>query len=303
MKGLDISAYQNGLSMQSVKKAGNEFVILRAGYTGYGANRKKVKDSSFEKFYSAAKSAGLNVGVYWYSCADSKEQGIAEANFLYENCLKGKQFEMPIYIDVENPRWQSKNKKGVTDAIFWFCETLEDKGYFVGVYASLSWFNNYIDTKRLDNYTKWVACWSSKKPSFKYTAFDMWQNSDNGRVDGVRVDTDIAYKDFPEEIKRRGKNGFSNAQGYTGKYPDTFPARGYYALGDGSKQNKSTKYQTQIKYIQDFMNWALGSGLVLDGHYGSLTANAVKKFQHIVGIKEDGQYGQITLAKAKGYTK
>lgn len=210
-KGVDLSQWQKGLTIAAAKKAGYEFVILRGGYTGYGATRSKNKDTCFEDFYKQAKAAKMPVGCYWYSCANTKQGGIDEANYLYTNCLKGKQFEYSIYIDVEEKRWQANDKKGVTDAIIGFCETLESKGYYVGIYASLSWFNTKIDTSRLDSYTKWVAAWGSSVPSFKYKGFDLWQNSDNGKVGNYRVDTNVSYKDFTKTIKAKGLNGFSKS--------------------------------------------------------------------------------------------
>lgn len=209
MNGIDISKHQAGLNLANVKNAGRDFVILRGSYTGYGANRTKNKDSSFENFYQNAKANGLKVGAYHYSCATNKAEGIAEANFIYDNCLKGKQFEMPIYIDVEEQRWQANNKNGVTDAIIGFCETLESKGYYVGIYASLDWFKNKIDTARLEAYSKWVACWTNNQPQFNYKGFEMWQNSDGGVVAGTKVDTDVAFVDFESIIKSHGLNGYS----------------------------------------------------------------------------------------------
>lgn len=208
IKGIDLSKYQKGLSISAVKKAGYQFAVLRGGYTRYGNTRPKAKDSEFETFYSQAKKLGFPVGVYYYSCANTKQGGIDEAKFLYDNCLKDKQFEYPIYIDVENETWQTQDKKGVTDAIIGFCETLEKLGYYVGVYAALSWFDSRLETSRLDDYTKWVAAWRSVKPEFKYNAFDMWQNSDNGVIGTHIVDTDYCFKDFPSIIKAAGLNGF-----------------------------------------------------------------------------------------------
>ena len=183
-------------------------MILRGGNTLYGNDRKKVKDAQFEAFYRACKAVKMPVGVYYYSCATNRQEGTAEAEFLYQQCLKDKQFEYPIYIDVENDRWQRRDKKGVTDAIIGFCSFLESKGYYVGVYASVSWFNTYIETERLRNYTKWVARWSPIKPAFRFSGFDMWQNSDNGIIGTFTVDTDIAYKDFPTIMRTVGKNGY-----------------------------------------------------------------------------------------------
>ena len=209
MKGIDISSHQAGFRLQNAKNSGYEFAILRGGFTGWGTGVSYNKDASFEDFYNQAKAIGMPIGVYWYSCANNRQKGIDEANFLYNNSLKGKKFEYPIYIDVEENRWQISDKKGVTDAIIGFCETLEAKGYFVGIYASTYWFNTYIDTNRLSAYTKWVANWSANKPNFRYNAFDLWQNSDNGKISGTTVDTDVSYRDFPNIIKEAGLNGYT----------------------------------------------------------------------------------------------
>lgn len=207
-KGVDISKHQGNIKIDAIKRAGYEFAILRGGFTGYGAGRTKSKDAQYERLYKEAKALNFPIGVYYYSCANTKKGGIDEANYLYENCLKGKTFEYPIYIDVEDSIWQSKDKKGVTDAIIGFCETLEAKGYYVGVYASLDWFKNHIETNRLKKYSLWVASWRASKPDVAFSNFDMWQNSDNGRVGTIRVDTDVVYKDFNEIIVKSGKNGY-----------------------------------------------------------------------------------------------
>ena len=211
-KGIDLSKHQKGLKLADVKKAGYEFVILRGSFTGYGADRTKQKDACFEDFYKQAKNLGLLVGAYHYSCARTRNEGIAEAQFLYNNCLKGKTFEMPIYIDVEDAKWQADNRKGVTDAVIGFCEELERLGFYSGVYSSLSWFNTKLETDRLAGWTKWVARWvtgANTKPVVGFNAFDMWQYTDNGKVGGKTVDVDICYLDFDSIIKKVGKNGFS----------------------------------------------------------------------------------------------
>lgn len=240
MKGIDISRHQSSLNMSDVKKAGYEFVILRGAYTGYGSKRTKSKDITFDKFYSQAKKNGLNVGVYYYSCAQTMAEGKAEARFLYENCLKGKKFEMPIYIDVEDSHWQLAHRAGVTDAIIGFCDYLEEKGFYCGVYASLSWFNTQIDTARLSAYTKWIASWSSKKPSFKYNGFDMWQNSDSGKVGNITVDTDQAFIDFPAIIKKAGKNGYGEQPKKTTSTTKIYIVKAGDTLSGIAKKNNTT---------------------------------------------------------------
>lgn len=210
MKGLDISSYQNGINFDTIKNAGINFLILRAGFTGWGTGVNYNKDNCFEDFYSKAKQIGIPVGAYWYSCANTKEKGVAEARFMYENCLKGKQFEFPIYIDVEDTHHQVNNKRGVTDAIIGFCETLENLGYYVGIYASdISGFKDKMYINELDAYDKWVARYGSEPKYVKQ--YGMWQSTSSGRINGYNgnLDGDVAYKDYPSIIKSNGLNGYA----------------------------------------------------------------------------------------------
>ena len=210
MKGIDISKYQRGLDLSIVKNNGLDFVIIRAGFTGWGTGVDYNKDTCFESFYNQAKKLGIPVGAYWYSCANTKEKGIAEANYMYENCLKGKQFEYPVYIDVENSHHQVGNKNGVTDAIIGFCETLENLGYYVGIYASdISGFKDKMVINKLTAYDKWVARYGSK-PSY-VTNYGMWQYTSKGKLNGYKgnIDMNVSYKDYPSIIKSNDLNGYS----------------------------------------------------------------------------------------------
>lgn len=207
INGVDISKYDKKLTIADIKAAGYKFAILRGGYTGYSSLKKNV-DPLFETFYAQAKAANFPVGCYYYSCATSKQGGIDEANFLYENCLKGKQFEYPIYIDIEDSHNQKGKKTGTTDAIIGFCDTLKAKGYYVGVYSNPSWFTKYIESDRLVGISKWLAHWVTK-PDFCVENIEMWQNTDNTGIKGEDVDTDISFVDFPSLIKYYGLNGFN----------------------------------------------------------------------------------------------
>lgn len=215
-KGLDISSYQVGLNMKSVKAAGYKFVVLRAGYTGISSGTQKRVDSSFNGFYKQAKAAGLGVGAYWYSCANSYAKGKAEAEFMIKYCLKGKKFEYPIYIDVEERKWQMVGKVAVGNAIKGFCETMEKHGYYAGFYTSSAFLRAYIDSNIVKPYDLWCAQWSSVKPSVG-RGYGMWQYSATTRVGGIQCDADIAYKDYPAIMEANGLNGYTK----TNKKPTT----------------------------------------------------------------------------------
>lgn len=101
------------------------------------------------------------------------------------------------------------------------------------------------------------------------------------------------YPAYDEEAEPTGET-------WTGNYPK-LPKRGYYLTGDGYNVYKNL--QSDIKSIQEFLNWAIDAGLEVDGYYGEKTTEAVEKFQKKVGIDVDGSYGKDTLAAAKVFTK
>lgn len=212
--GIDISSYQKGINLSRAKGEGVAFAILRAGYTGYGNGVSKAKDTSFETHYANAKANGLGVGAYWYSCATTYENGRAEAEYMYNNCLKGKTFEYPIYIDVEDNYYQAKaGKNAVTSAIKGFCEYLEAKGFYVGIYANTNWFNNKMNINELANYDKWVANWGTTRPSNPTGGLWQFGGETNkirtNKVAGMTCDQNYAYKDYPSIMKSKGLNGFT----------------------------------------------------------------------------------------------
>ena len=265
-KGLDISSYQKGINFDEIKSK-VDFLNLRAGFTGWGGDgTNKNKDSCFEDFYSKSKARGIPVGAYWYSCANTYEKGRAEAEYLYNNCLKGKQFEYPIYIDVEENRHQQIGKSRMAEAIKGFCEYLEGKGYYVGIYANSNYFNNFIDTAKLSMYDKWLAVWTSNKPSFKYGDYGLWQNSSSGYISGMRVDTDYAYKDYPTIIKKAGLNGYSKGTPETPKVEPTKKSNDEIATevingnwGNGAdRKNALTNAGYDYAVIQSIVNARLG---------------------------------------------
>lgn len=222
--GIDISEFQSNINLKKAKQEGVKFVMIRAGFTGSSNGISKRVDSSYEKHYKNAKKLGLGIGTYWFSRATSYEKGKSEAEYMYKNCLKGKTFEYPIAIDVEDTVYQSKtSKKQITDAIKGFCEFLENKGYFVSIYANSNWFKNKINIKDVTKYDKWLANWCKTNP--KKPEHGMWQfgGSTNeirsNKVAGIVVDQDYAYKDYPNIIKEKGLNGYKKKEKYnTGEY-------------------------------------------------------------------------------------
>ena len=190
-KGIDLSTFQKNVDYKKLKEQGIEFAIIRCGY----GKERNQKDAEFETHYRGLKSVGIKVGAYLYSYCTAVENAKLEG----ENCLyfiSGKEFELPIFIDLEENRTKELGRVCVTQIAKTFCEIIENAGYKAGVYANLDWFRNYIDVSQLSDYSIWLAQWNDK-----YTAdfrVDFWQYTNSGKIDGIsgNVDLDYAYIDW-----------------------------------------------------------------------------------------------------------
>ena len=203
--GIDISKYQKDMDLNQAKNEGVNFAIIRGMY----GNKK---DTSFESNYTKAKNAGLGVGVYWWTRAVNEAQAKEEAQILIDTCLKGKQFEYPIYIDVEDSLLSNLGKSKVDAIITSALETLENAGYYAGFYLNYDWYTNKCNGSELaKKYTVWLARWTSKEQS----QYPMWQFGGEtnyirtNQIAGQTCDQDYAYVDFPSIIKNGGFNGYS----------------------------------------------------------------------------------------------
>ena len=241
-KIIDVSEYQPNIDYEKVKAAGIGGAILRCGYTGWGSSHCLNADKCFEKHYAGFQAAGVPVGAYYYSTADTVDFAKKEAEFV-QSLLKGKRFELPIYYDLENNERQGKLSKALlTEIADTFCSAMEDAGYFVGVYANTSWFTGKLDHAALSaKYTIWLADYRGSNAN-KTLKRDIWQYSSTGNVDGINgnVDQNECYRDFPSIIQTAGLNGYQTVKPpavrtYTVKAGDSFWKIAQKELGSGMK--------------------------------------------------------------------
>ena len=197
-QGVDVSKWDEendwATASQSVY-----FAIMRAGY-GFGHI-----DSYYEENYRNAKANGVKVGAYWYSYASSVSDAVQEANYFVE-ALKGKQFEWPVYYDIEE---KSIFEAGIaSDIAKAFCNILEANKFFCGIYSSTYFFDTYFDDEVKTRYTIWLAHWDVEVPTYK-GKYDVWQYG-SGSIPGIGDDADVdkGYLDFEPIMKKNGLNGF-----------------------------------------------------------------------------------------------
>ena len=206
--GIDISKWQKGFDFDKAKADGVEFIILRGAYSFSG-------DSCFEDFYKTCKKKGIPVGVYHYSMAQTVQDAKNEAKLML-SILKGKKLEYPVYLDVEDQIQKQLGKDALTAIIKTYCDTLQDAGYYVGIYSTYYYLRDYTHISKLASYDKWIAQWHTRCSS--PISYGMWQFGGetnkirSNKIAGVTCDQDYAYKDYPYIIRNAGLNGFKRPQ-------------------------------------------------------------------------------------------
>ena len=259
LKGIDVSEWQGTIDWRKVAKDGVQFAVIHAGY----GRELSQKDKYFERNYAGARAAGIKVGAFWYSYADSVARAEQEAR----TCLKvldGKHLDLPVFFDQEyEPGILKLSTKTRTDIVLKFLETIKAAGRPCGLYSSTNFITANLQANRLTEYPLWIAEYGSK---LHYTGkVWAWQYTDKGRVAGIkgRVDMDHGYF----------------AQTQTGN-------TGLLRKGDRGDD---------VKLLQHRLN-ILGWQLTEDSIWGVQTDSAVRGYQYRAGLTVDGIVGAKTRA-------
>lgn len=210
MKILDVSKYQPNIDYAQVAKQ-VDGVILRCGVTGWGTANQCSTDDCFEKHYAGFKAVGLPVGAYYYSAADTIAKAQEEAEYC-KKILAGKQFELPIYYDVEcRERMNKLSKDQLTAQVIAWCDKMEQAGYFVGVYSYTSFINEKLNITALaQRYTIWLADYRQNYD--RTIPRDMHQYTSTAQIAGIAGGVDMSNlfrTNLMETIQETGLNGFA----------------------------------------------------------------------------------------------
>ncbi|MCI5578572.1 MAG: leucine-rich repeat protein [Oscillospiraceae bacterium] len=200
LKGIDVSGWQGEIDFRKVKASGVDFVIVKAGYSTSTVD-------TWETNYKNAKDAGLMVGAYWYSTATTLEDGKKEA-LAFINAMKGKQFEFPVYFDVEEPDQFDLGKEFCTQLVETFCGELEKAGYMAGVYCSTYWYTYFVDESVRLKRPAFIADYRGR--CYYKASYGIWQHGYGNNVPGINANCDLdwGYVDYSQYIKANHLNGF-----------------------------------------------------------------------------------------------
>lgn len=200
--GADISKYHDYVDFVKLKKAGVHFVMLRVGVRGYGTGQLML-DENFLDNIKRASDAGLEIGLYFFSQAISKEEAIEEANLVLEN-IGDYTITYPIAFDMEfivgdTARIEALTREEKTTIAKAFMDTIENAGYMPMLYGNKEWLIRYVDLSKLTSYDIWLSQ-PGDIPDYPYK-FTMWQYSNTASIDGIAgyANLNISFIDYSEK--------------------------------------------------------------------------------------------------------
>lgn len=203
---IDISHWDGDIDLHAWKKKWNLWgVIIKVGGRETGLGR--YKDSNFERSYKKAIAEGLHVGAYYYTVTTDTANAKTDAEH-FAGLLSGKNFDLPLYFDIEDARQFNLSRRVLTDVIATMCSRLKTLGYYSGLYTGGSaWLNNMYN-EELIKYADWIAWWTAQWPT-RAGDIGMWQQGGMRLSDGHIVyadvsgytDCDWCIMDYPSIIK------------------------------------------------------------------------------------------------------
>lgn len=321
--GIDVSYHNGTINWSKVKSAGVKYAILRAGRTSLSSSKTMAKDVKFEEYYKQARAIGMPIGAYYYSRCATVAEGKAEGKFIVD-LLKGKKFEYPIFLDIEDTEVLKKtSKRQLTDAVKAMAKVVEDAGYYVAIYSGKYILRDHLIESELSKYDKWIAHYA-KECGYKEKDIMMWQFGGetnllrNKKINGIpsaSTDQNYCYVDYPTKIKSLDKNGYTKTPSTTIKadinvktlqtalnksYNCKLDIDGLYGPKTKKviKKNylKKGKKNEHVKVVQTFLK-GLGYSITVDGSFGPATKKIVKEFQKKNKLTQDGYAGLDTHTK------
>lgn len=185
--GIDVSAWQGDVDFNAVKAAGAEFVFIRIGYY----YDHVVMDDYFKSNLQKAKSAGLKVGLYFYTTDNTEESAREHARWIVQQ-LEDTSLELPIAFDWEefgNFQQYGMSIHDLNEIYLAFADEVEKHGYKSMLYSSKNFLNNFWTESTKSANPVWLAHFVDETD---YGGdYWIWQGSCFGKIPGIAGDVDM----------------------------------------------------------------------------------------------------------------
>ena len=248
MYGIDISKHNGDINLEPYR---GQFVIIRAGYGNF------TKDEKFARNVIECKRLGIPFGVYLYSYALNAEEAKEEAHALLKALEPIKnEIKVGVWFDMEDADGY-KRKHGfkfthenISAICYEFAKTIEDAGYYSGIYTSSSWLQ-YIKPE-CDRFDKWVASWGTNDGTLQN---DTSKFGTIHQYTSKPIDKNIMYADISRyDMNKKNTSTKNPLDAFTnGELADKVIA-GEFGSGDARKNALGARYEA----VQAIVNKKLG---------------------------------------------
>lgn len=248
MYGIDISKHNGDINLEPYR---GQFVIIRAGYGNF------TKDEKFARNVIECKRLGIPFGVYLYSYALNAEEAKEEAHALLKALEPIKnEIKVGVWFDMEDADGY-KRKHGfkfthenISAICYAFAKTIEDAGYYSGIYTSSSWLQ-YIKPE-CDRFDKWVASWGTNDGTLQN---DTSKFGTIHQYTSKPIDKNIMYADISRyDMNKKNTSTKNPLDAFTnGELADKVIA-GEFGAGDARKNALGARYEA----VQAIVNKKLG---------------------------------------------
>lgn len=190
--GIDVSSWQYDIDWAKVADAGAEFAMIRIGYRGSESGKINA-DKYAQQNLTGAAEAGLDIGVYFFSQALTREEAEEEAYYVL-GIIKDHNITMPVVFDWERIRGEDSrsnnmDRRTLTDCALTFLETIELAGYNAMIYFNPHQSRNLLYLSELTDYDFWLASYTDRM-NFPYKV-KMWQYTESGSIPGIDTPCDF----------------------------------------------------------------------------------------------------------------
>lgn len=205
---IDVSRWQGQIDWAQVAAAGYKGAMLKTVSTNSKMSKRAdglYIDPTFERNYRGARSAGLDVGVYYYTYATSEAMADAELALVRE-AVRGKELTMPVCVDVEENKLKPMSTLDLTNLTAYALEQVEKMGFYAQLYTYTNYSNMELDMGRLANrWDVWLSDTTGHTPAVGYH-YNAHQHTSEGRVPGIsgNVDLNVTEINYPCIIRKKG---------------------------------------------------------------------------------------------------
>lgn len=189
------------VNFELLRKAGVEFVMIRAGYRGYESGIISP-DEMFDTYVQGATDAGLKIGVYFESQAVTEEEAAQEADYTI-NLIFERNITFPVVfksglVPNATSRVEYLTKSQISQLGNTFCERVAQAGYKPAVYGDKYWLLRKMDLTQLGAYDVWLSQ-EGEKPDYPYE-FSMWQYDNAVEIGGIDAEIPlcISFVDYSQ---------------------------------------------------------------------------------------------------------